>query len=62
MAPFLIASNDQKTVGYGTKRYKLVIQVSDCAPAKWNLALNNAKNVLGMLKFDAPPARASAKA
>jgi uncharacterized protein len=24
---------------------KLVIQVSDAEPAKWNLALNNAKNV-----------------
>ena len=27
------------------KRHKLVIQVSDNDPAKWNLALNNAKNV-----------------
>lgn len=30
----------------GGKRHKLVIQVSDNDPAKWNLALNNAKNVL----------------
>jgi uncharacterized protein len=27
------------------KRHKLVIQVSDNDPAKWNLALSNAKNV-----------------
>ena len=28
-----------------TKRAKMVIQVSDADPAKWNLALNNAKNL-----------------
>ncbi len=28
-----------------TMRQKLVLQVSDADPAKWNLALNNAKNV-----------------
>ena len=27
------------------KRHKIVIQVSDADPAKWNLALNNAKNL-----------------
>lgn len=27
----------------GAKRHKLVMQVSDADPAKWNLALNNAK-------------------
>ncbi|MFY9317865.1 MAG: DsrE family protein [Burkholderiales bacterium] len=27
------------------KRYKVVLQVSDADPAKWNLALNNARNV-----------------
>jgi len=32
------------TVG-GPNRQKLVIQVSDPDPAKWNLALSNAKNV-----------------
>lgn len=26
-------------------RYKVVLQVSDADPAKWNLALNNARNV-----------------
>jgi intracellular sulfur oxidation DsrE/DsrF family protein len=29
----------------GAKRHKIVLQVSDPDPAKWNLALNNAKNV-----------------
>ena len=29
----------------GPKRHKLLVQVSDNDPAKWNLALNNAKNV-----------------
>jgi intracellular sulfur oxidation DsrE/DsrF family protein len=27
------------------KRHRLVLQVSDADPGKWNLALNNAKNV-----------------
>lgn len=31
---------------------RLVIQVSDADPAKWNLALNNAKNVQQMLGAD----------
>jgi hypothetical protein len=26
-------------------RYKVVLQVSDADPAKWNLALNNARNI-----------------
>lgn len=29
----------------GAKRHKIVIQVSDNDPAKWNLALNNARNL-----------------
>jgi len=44
-APFLIAAHAQGTGAASQKRYKLVIQVSDNDPAKWNLALNNAKNV-----------------
>lgn len=31
---------------------KVVLQVSDADPAKWNLALNNAKNVQQMLGAD----------
>ena len=42
---FLIAAHADKARTAGQKRYKMVIQVSDNDPAKWNLALNNAKNL-----------------
>ena len=48
VTPFLIAANAQSTDATGLnskKKQGLVIQVSDNDPAKWNLALNNAKNV-----------------
>ena len=49
ITPFLIAAYAQNQVATAPKgsqkRHKLVIQVSDNDPAKWNLALNNAKNV-----------------
>ena len=45
ITPFLIASNAQTSTTPGVKRHKIVIQVSDSDPAKWNLALNNAKNL-----------------
>lgn len=35
-----------------TPREKVVMQVSDADPAKWNLALNNAKNVQQMIGAD----------
>jgi intracellular sulfur oxidation DsrE/DsrF family protein len=44
-APFLIAAHAQGTGATGQKRHKIVIQISDNDPAKWNLALNNAKNL-----------------
>ena len=44
-ATFLIAAGAQGTGATTQKRHKLIIQVSDNDPAKWNLALNNAKNV-----------------
>ena len=48
-APFLTASNAQGQAATSQKgsqkRHKIVIQVSDDDPAKWNLALNNAKNL-----------------
>ncbi len=44
-APFLIAAHAQGAGATGQKRHKIVIQVSDNDPAKWNLALNNAKNL-----------------
>ena len=44
-APFLIAARAESASATGQKRQKIVIQVSDNDPAKWNLALNNAKNL-----------------
>lgn len=44
-APFLMAASAQGTVATGKKPHKIVIQVSDNDPARWNLALNNAKNL-----------------
>lgn len=44
-ATFLIAAGAQGMGATGQKRHKIVIQVSDNDPAKWNLALNNAKNL-----------------
>ena len=47
--PFLIAAHAQNQGAAGQKfsqkRHKIVIQVSDNDPTKWNLALNNAKNL-----------------
>ena len=48
VAPFLVAAHAQSTGATGLnskKKQGLVIQVSDNDPTKWNLALNNAKNV-----------------
>ena len=45
VATFLIAAHAQSTGATGIKRQGIVIQVSDNDPAKWNLALNNAKNL-----------------
>jgi uncharacterized protein len=38
-------SGTQNGQANSPSRHRLVIQVSDAEPAKWNLALNNAKNV-----------------
>ena len=47
--PVFIAAHAQIQSDSGQKgirkRHKIVIQVSDIDPAKWNLALNNAKNL-----------------
>lgn len=49
VTPFLIAAHAQNQAATALKgppkRHKIVIQVSDNDPAKWNLALNNAKNL-----------------
>ncbi len=34
-----------KQAAQKSERYKVVLQVSDADPAKWNLALNNARNI-----------------
>ena len=39
------AQSAPKQAGQKTERYKVVLQVSDADPAKWNLTLNNARNV-----------------
>ncbi|MGE0497865.1 MAG: DsrE family protein [Ramlibacter sp.] len=44
-ATFLVAASAQQPGTPAPKRHKLVLQVSDADPGKWNLALNNAKNV-----------------
>jgi intracellular sulfur oxidation DsrE/DsrF family protein len=44
-ATLLVATNSKGATANSQKRYKIVIQVSDNDPAKWNLALNNARNV-----------------
>lgn len=50
MAAFALGASAQQASGGAAKagnadRAKVVFQVSDPDPAKWNLALNNAKNV-----------------
>ena len=46
VAALLAALPLHAAVGQTTQtKHKLVMQVSDADPAKWNLALNNAKNV-----------------
>jgi uncharacterized protein len=44
-ALFLVAACAQPVMVSSAKRQKLLIQMSDADPAKWNMALNNAKNV-----------------
>ena len=44
-AAFAILQPGAYAQSTGTKRQGIVIQVSDNDPAKWNLALNNAKNL-----------------
>jgi hypothetical protein len=45
-APSLtLAQSAARQATQKSERYKVVLQVSDADPAKWNLALNNARNV-----------------
>jgi intracellular sulfur oxidation DsrE/DsrF family protein len=49
VTPFFISAHEQNqgatALKSPPKRHKIVIQVSDNDPVKWNLALNNAKNL-----------------
>ncbi len=54
-ATLSIAACAQSTLATSQKKYKVVMQMSDADPARWNLALNNAKNVqdeLGAAQVD----------
>lgn len=44
-APIYVAAQHANTPAPGSIRAKVVLQVSDNDPAKWTLALNNAKNI-----------------
>jgi uncharacterized protein len=44
-AAFLPATAAAQSAPKPAANYRLVLQVSDADPAKWNLALNNARNV-----------------
>ncbi len=44
-ATFLVAACAQNKPATSAKRQQLLIQISDADPARWNMALNNAKNV-----------------
>ena len=44
-ATFLVAGCAKPVLATAAKRQKLLIQMSEADPAKWNMALNNAKNV-----------------
>ncbi len=44
-ATLFTAACAQPTLISGAKRQKLLVQMSDADPARWNMALNNAKNV-----------------
>jgi intracellular sulfur oxidation DsrE/DsrF family protein len=49
---FAPAANAQSTAAKAGERYRVIFQVSDNDPAKWNLALNNARNVQADLGMD----------
>ncbi len=54
-ATFLVSGCAQTKPASSAKRQQLLIQVSDADPARWNMALNNAKNVqdeLGAANID----------
>ena len=52
LATFNAMAADPAAVQTTTAHEKVVFQVSDSVPAKWNLALNNAKNVQDIIGKD----------
>jgi hypothetical protein len=51
-AAALAQSAPKQATAQKAEKYKVVIQVSDNDPAKWNLALNNARNIQADLGKD----------
>jgi uncharacterized protein len=51
-ATVVCASGANAAAAPGGTRYKVVFQVSDADPAKWNLTLNNARNAQAELGAD----------
>ena len=45
LAPQVALAQHKPAAAHAAERYKVVLQVSDADPAKWNLALNNARNI-----------------
>lgn len=45
LAAVFMKAGAQPAPAAGAKRHRLVVQMSDADPAKWNLALNNIRNV-----------------
>ncbi|MEO8739885.1 MAG: DsrE family protein [Casimicrobiaceae bacterium] len=45
MAGWVATASEVATAQVAAQRNRVVIQVSDADPGKWNLALNNAKNI-----------------
>lgn len=46
LAPLAASAQQSSAAGaQNAEHYKVVLQVSDADPAKWNLALNNARNI-----------------
>lgn len=48
----MLAASAGAALAQADKPHKVVFQVSDADPGKWNLALNNARNVLADLGAD----------
>ena len=45
LTPLAAAAQQKPHAAQAAEQFKVVLQVSDADPAKWNLALNNARNI-----------------